>query len=499
VKNGYFMKNLILILIPVFSLCILNVCKNADETMDKIYYAKDALLNNVLIHHIDQFKFGRTGYVGHFSEDTSSVTFTVSVPRSDNYDIVVSSANPAGRGEKYNYVLVNGKQAGEFKTLDNNVFNDSVIKRVYIEKGKTEITIQKYWGWIYVDYILLRKSGEINYDIYDVSPALVNPNADNNAKRLMKYITDIYGRQTLSGQCGEGISGDDFKAVYSVTGKYPAVMMLDMMDYSPSRVKYGTRGKSVEAAIEWHKLGGVVKFLWHWNAPKDLIDSQERKWWSGFYTDATNFNLAKALSGEDAEGYDLLISDIDAIAFQLTRLRDAGIPVLWRPLHEASGGWFWWGASGADNFKKLWILLFERLTYHHQLNNLIWIWNGQDKNWFPGAEYVDLVGEDVYAQKRNYSSQVHKFFEIAEYLHELDAMKVIGLTECATVPDINEMERDKAMWFMFAVWNSDFVRNRNSSVYSQEYTESSHLKKMYDDERVITLDDLPDLKNYPLN
>ena len=493
------MKKLILVIIPVLLLCVLQSCTNADEALNKIYYAKDAVLKDVQIHHIDQFRFGRTGYVGHFSEDTSSVVFTVNVPQKNSYDIIVSSAAQKGKGGKINNVLVNGKQVGEFKTPDSGTFTESSAGRVFLEKGKVEITIQKYWGWMYVDYIYIRRSDDMSSSAYNVSAELVNPNADDNAKRLMKFIIDIYGKKTQSGQCGEGADSDDFTAVYSVTGKYPAVMMLDMIDYSPSRVDYGAWGGSVEAAVDWYNSGGIVKFLWHWNAPKDLIDSEERRWWSGFYTDATTFSLANALNGEDEEGYALLISDIDAIAFQLTRLRDAGVPVLWRPLHEASGGWFWWGDSGAENFKKLWILMYERLTFHHGLNNLIWIWNGQDKDWFPGAEYADLVGEDIYAPKRDYGSYANKFFEIVEYLNELGAMKAIGLTECGVVPDIEAMERDKAMWFMFAVWNNDFVRSGNTGEYSQEYTESSHLKKMYNDKRVITLDDLPDLKNYPLN
>ena len=69
------------------------------------------------------------------------------------------------------------------------------------------------------------------------------------------------------------------------------------------------------------------------------------------------------------EGYDLLIRDIDAIAEQLKRLQDAGVPVLWRPLHEASGGWFWWGNAGAEAYKELYVLLYDRLTNHHDRGN----------------------------------------------------------------------------------------------------------------------------------
>jgi mannan endo-1,4-beta-mannosidase len=116
---------------------------------------------------------------------------------------------------------------------------------------------------------------------------------------------------------------------------------------------------------------------------------------------------------------------------------------------------------------------------------------------------VDLIGEDIYAPERDYGSQATKFYEIVEYLHELGTMKPIGLTECGTVPGINEMERDKAMWFMFATWNGGFVQkisgNRHTGEYSDEYTEVEHLRKMYNDSRVVTLNDLPDLKTYPLN
>ncbi|MCL2722658.1 MAG: glycoside hydrolase family 26 protein, partial [Treponema sp.] len=212
----------------------------------------------------------------------------------------------------------------------------------------------------------------------------------------------------------------------------------------------------------------------------------------------TTFDFAKAISKEDMEGYNLLLRDIDVISEQFKRLNDLDIPILWRPLHEASGGWFWWGAFGADAFKQLWILMYDRMTNYHQLNNIIWVWNGGEKEWFPGAEYVDLVGEDIYPPAREYGSLASKFYEIVEYLHELGTMKPIGLTECGTLPDINKMERDKSMWFMFAAWNSEFVNkkvnDRFTSEYSDEYTETEHLIMMYNDKRVITLNDIPDLR-----
>lgn len=62
-------------------------------------------------------------------------------------------------------------------------------------------------------------------------------------------------------------------------------------------------------------------------------------WYSGFYSAASSFNLGAALSNTNGNDYKLIIRDIDAIATQLKRLQSAGVPILWRPLHEAEGGW----------------------------------------------------------------------------------------------------------------------------------------------------------------
>lgn len=62
-----------------------------------------------------------------------------------------------------------------------------------------------------------------------------------------------------------------------------------------------------------------------------------KEWWRGFYTDSSDFNIATALADPTGANYTLLLRDIDAIAKQLHRLQDAGVPVLWRPLHEAEG------------------------------------------------------------------------------------------------------------------------------------------------------------------
>ena len=235
--------------------------------------------------------------------------------------------------------------------------------------------------------------------------------------RLMNYLCDMYGRKILSGQyCDGGMYGMENAAIWRATGgKFPAVLGLDLIDYSPSRVENGSVSKATEYAIEYWKAGGIVTLTWHWNAPEKYLTGI---WYKGFYTDQTNIDLAAIMNGNDAEGYALLLSDIDAIAEQLKVLQDADVPVLWRPLHEASGGWFWWGAQGSEAYVRLYRLLYDRLTNLHGLDNLIWVWNGQDAAWYPGDDVVDIIGEDIYPGERVYAPQTARFMKATQYTDE---------------------------------------------------------------------------------
>ena len=185
----------------------------------------------------------------------------------------------------------------------------------------------------------------------------------------------------------------------------------------------------------------VVAVMWHWNAPSGLLNTTytnsdgrvvDASWYRGFYTDATTFDLSLAMADPSSEEYGLILRDIDAIAAQLERLDTAGVPVLWRPLHEAAGGWFWWGAHGPEPYLKLWNLLFDRLTNYHGLTNLIWVWNGEHADWYPGDATVDIVSTDIYAADRDYSPQLASFGAATYYA---SSPKIVALSENGVLLD----------------------------------------------------------------
>jgi mannan endo-1,4-beta-mannosidase len=152
---------------------------------------------------------------------------------------------------------------------------------------------------------------KVNRDVW-MSYNNIDPNANAQAKALLKFIQSQFGWHYLSGQ--QDIQS--FNWVKSQIGKTPAILGNDFINYSPAAVTNGAKGTDVDTAISNDKAGGINTFCWHWIAPANL-GKDGQPWYSGFYTKATSFNLANALNeGSNGANYKLLLRDIDAIAVQ---------------------------------------------------------------------------------------------------------------------------------------------------------------------------------------
>lgn len=425
--------------------------------------------------------------VGKFESDRSYCQIKINVPSDGIYDIVIRSMGIGG--PKENDIYTDGKKVGTF-TSENNKFSDYTVSAVSLTKGDHNIRIIKSWGWIELDKITVKTGAKISNSTYNITSSLVNKNSTANTKKLYSFLKDSYGKYVITGQqCDGGINGNEFKAIKNLTGDYPALLGLDMMDYTPSRTALGASSSAVEKAIEFANKGGIVTFCWHWNAPTEYLNSTANSpdgWWGGFYTQSSKFDIAKVMNGQDAKGKKLLDRDIKEIAKQLKRLEKAGVPVIWRPLHEGSGGWFWWGAKGSDAYKKLWKYLYKELTNTYGCNNLIWVYNGQSADWYPGDEYVDIVGEDIYPGNHVYDPQVSRFRQAINYGSKT---KITALTENGCIFDIDSAVSINALWSWFMTWGGEFTVN--GSKYSEKYTEKSVIKKMYASKYSLTLGSLP--------
>ncbi|MDI6402342.1 glycosyl hydrolase, partial [Balneolaceae bacterium ANBcel3] len=230
--------------------------------------------------------------------------------------------------------------------------------------------------------------------------------------------------------------------------------------------------------------GGLVTFCWHWRDPGlETI---------AFYTDQTDFRPIM----NDPEVREQLIRDIDLIAGDLKQLEEAGVPVLWRPLHEAAGGWFWWGASGPENFMELWKLLVDRLDGYHGLTNLIWVYNGQHPDWYPGDEWVDIIGEDPYVHPQITESDTLRYMgshreRFLEAARTPDQPKMVAMTENGTKPHPDSMHVDQTVWLWFKTWNDGLeTEGQNAFLSGEVWNPHDYTRFVYHHPRVLTLEDV---------
>jgi mannan endo-1,4-beta-mannosidase len=339
--------------------------------------------------------------------------------------------------------------------------------------------------------------------VINVLPA---PEDSQNKKRLLNFLSDQFGKNIISGQMDTSwttnASMDMISRVYNDTGKYPALKGFDFLELPKNNAPFFGGMEQINEAIEWWEgknngvpllsngnIHGIVTFCWHWRVGPT----------NEFYSDKTKFRIPWKDGKLDRESDDFktIVKDLDKAAEKLKILQERDIPVLWRPLHEASGGWFWWGASGAAQYKALWEFMHEYLTNVKQLNNLIWVWNADNTAWLPNPDTVDIVGRDLYSN--TYASQ-KKEFDIASAMIP-SGKRIIALTENGKIPDPDECIKDEAMWSWFMTWNDrynsyDGESHKDNFWTGESINTQAHKEKVYHHPRVITLDKLPDLTAY---
>jgi len=286
----------------------------------------------------------------------------------------------------------------------------------------------------------------------------VNPHATPEARALLAYLYSISGKATLTGQHtypNEGARWSD--RAYDLTGKYPGLFGQDF-GFSAGEDKDSTlsRPAMIEEVERQYRNGAVIALTWHAVKPTEdepvtfhdsvqghLTDYE----WKELLTPGSPLNLRWC-------------AQVDVIAGYLRQLRDAHVPVLFRPYHEMGGGWFWWGGrAGKDGSAALYRQIYDRFVNVHHLDNLVWVWNGNDPgskgeafaDYYPGPEYADVVSIDVYGEFKQ------KYYDDAL---ALAAGKPIALAEVGGLPSPEVLEQ-QPRWTYFMAW-SEFIQDGNS-------------------------------------
>ena len=305
-----------------------------------------------------------------------------------------------------------------------------------------------------------------------------NPHASPEARALLQYLYSISGRRTLAGQHNFPNSISRWTdRTYDLTGKYPALFGQDFgFAGGEDKDSVEARPAMIQEVKRQYQNGALITLTWHEVRPtfdepvlfNDNVLSHFSDFeWSELLTPGSDLNRRWC-------------QQVDVVAGYLAQLRDARIPVLWRPYHEMNGNWFWWGGrKGEQGSAALYRQEFDHFVNYHHLDNLIWVWNvnspGQDStgpgpyvDYFPGGKYADVLSVDVYGPfKQSYYDD----------LLTLAAGKPIVLGEVGTAPSPDVLKAQPG-WTWFMIW-ANIV----------DFNPLDGLRAIFDSPAVLTRDD----------
>ena len=437
--------------------------------------------------------------------ETASVN--VNVDKTGMYDVIIGFSAPYG--QKIHNLYVNGVNQGQLGFPETTSWDELNAGTVKLSAGDNVIAVESSWGWTNLDYLRIEEA--VLPDVTAKDTKCSDPQATESTQRLMKYLSDTYGNYIISGQQEYyGTSREDeFNYIKDKTGKLPAIKGFDFGETCPL---YYWDAQTAERAIDWvNNKGGIATASWHINVPVTMSEytlGSTMDFSKTTYSEKTDFVTANVMIEGTVE-HDYFLLAVENLAKSLKKCQDADVPILFRPFHEAegnggadgAGAWFWWSKEGATTYVQLYRYLYDLLTEEYGLHNLIWefhsyVYSDDSALWYPGAEYVDLIGYDKYNAKDwstgnvapNESAISSTFYGL---LKMYDSSKMIALMECDTIPSIQNMIDESAYWLYFCPWYGEHIMDTN-------YNNPETLKEIYQSEYCITLDELPDLKNYPM-
>ena len=472
--------------IPVFPQIALEIPEIRQQEALMIVEAELANYSDTLSVQTSRENFSGTGYLSPL-RDGDSLRAAFMIPSPQHYDLTICVCADVTDSENFsvtNALLLNQQKVGEFTITERERFVRVTFPGIYLPAGQVELSIQTIDGKISLDYFEISSHTELYALNYQKQDDVSDRQASPGAKKLMQFLKQNYGKNILSGQYVSSEQNTELESIYQVTGKYPAIRFCDVYSENPEY--------TIQACKEWAQRGGIVGLLWNWDDPgfplADAVPSgsiDEDGTSIHYQTDAailTESEITQKLQSNAISPFCAqILREIDETAEILKPLAEQDIPVLWRPLQEAGGGWYWWGESGAEAYRWLWDVLYRRLTEYHGLHNLIWIWNGQNAQYLVNPSQYDIASLDVYLDpEQDFGSRYEQFLSL---YHMTKGKKLLALSECGALPDVNRMFRDHAIWSFAGLWYDEYLLNETD-------IETEKLIHYYNSEKVITLDQI---------
>lgn len=264
--------------------------------------------------------------------------------------------------------------------------------------------------------------------------------ASNSTRRLYQQL---HRRTTLFGHQDDPTAGAGWRDqpnrsdVVSAGGAYPAVFGWDLgnvgtgKSYNFNGVPFADIRAGIRRAAD---RGGINTISWHLPNPATGATA-----W-----DTTKGTVAAVLPG--GVHHQQYRRSLDSLARFIQGLTDAQgqpVPLIFRPFHEHTGFWFWWGQRHctAAEYVRLWRFTVDYLRRDKKLHNLLLAYSAADfrstahyLERYPGDAYVDILGFDTYcdADSRAFRQQLERQLatvtQVAQAHHKLVALTETGCT-----------------------------------------------------------------------
>ncbi|MEZ4810276.1 MAG: glycosyl hydrolase [Allomuricauda sp.] len=371
------------------------------------------------------------------AEDGSIANFSVTINPYANHPPVAHAGNdqilylPAG-GQTLT-VTLDASESSDLENqeldfewlLDDNIIADTEQAEVALALGTYNITL------VVTDPEGASDTDDITVEIRELSTyAPIDSGASEQTRNVLNNLAALaYGETFAFGQefplsfqlssLNYDLSTSDCK---DVSGDHPAVFGID-----PHYMLYkgaSERQLHIDEAKAAYANGSVVTFDFH----------QQSKTDGQIYYDQLTTDTDKSLMYDivnDLNGSrDWYFDEIDMILDIINN--DLGFTIIFRPLHEMNGGWFWWGTETANHSPELYIALYQMTVDYmkERTDHVLFAWSPNypfDESYYPGDAYVDVVGIDYYTPSKTSLKQVLiELTDFAEQHHKIAALTETG-------------------------------------------------------------------------
>lgn len=297
-------------------------------------------------------------------------------------------------------------------------------------------------------------------------------------QRMLDWIAGISGKKAMVGIENKSASTNptgDTDKITAITGR---VSSFWGADFGFGSTDVNNRGTVIAEAKRQFAKGAMVALMYHACAPtRDEYCSWDDI--GGAHPAKLSDTQFKDLTTPGTALNNAWLQRLDKLAVHFQDLKNAGVVVMFRPLHEMNQCAFWWAChKGPNGTARLYQITHDYLAKTKGLDNIIWVWNVQDFSnlatdvdaYNPGTAYFDLATLDIYNTgwtQTNYST-----------MQRVSGGKPIAVAECQFMPS-SAMLAAQNKWAFVMLW-PDFINDNKSS-----------LPALYRADNVLTLDEMP--------